>query len=135
MFAEDQAAATVPPCGPSNGCDQDDLVHDLYRTHAVALIRAAKLLLRDRQSAEDVVQDAFLGLYRALPRLSDHDLVLPYLRTCVINGCRSVLRSRRRALTRRVVHAVPSWSAESAVMDGQDRLSVMAALARLPRRS
>jgi DNA-directed RNA polymerase specialized sigma24 family protein len=42
--------------------DADELVRDLYQAHALALIRAAKLLLRDQPSAEDVVQEAFLNL-------------------------------------------------------------------------
>ncbi|HTZ27019.1 MAG TPA: sigma-70 family RNA polymerase sigma factor [Streptosporangiaceae bacterium] len=111
------------------------MVRDLYQAHALALVRAAKLLLRDQPSAEDVVQDAFLGLYQALPRLSDHDQILPYLRVAVINRSRSLLRARRRALLRKVQHAPPMSSAESAAMAGEDRRAVMAAVARLPRRA
>ena len=111
-----------------------DLVSDLYRAHALSLVRMAKLLLRDQPSAEDVVQDAFLGLYRALPGLRDRDHVLPYLRAAVINRSRSVLRSRRRALLRPVQHEPPASSAESAAMAGEDRRAVLAAVARLPRR-
>jgi DNA-directed RNA polymerase specialized sigma24 family protein len=96
----DASAGHSMPTPPS--ADTDELVRDLYQAHALALIRAAKLLLRDQPSAEDAVQDAFLGLYQALPRLSDHDQVLPYLRAAVINRSRSVLRARRRALLRKV---------------------------------
>jgi RNA polymerase sigma-70 factor (sigma-E family) len=99
------------------------------------LVRVAKLLLRDQPSAEDVVQDAFLGLYRALPRLSAHDQLLPYLRAAVINGSRSVLRSRRRALLSREHYEPPSSSAESAAIDSEDRRATMNAVARLPRRA
>jgi RNA polymerase sigma-70 factor (sigma-E family) len=113
----------------------DDLVSDLYQAHALALIRAAKLLLRDQASAEDVVQDAFLSLYRALPRLSDQDQILPYLRAAVINGSRSVLRARRRALLRKVHHEPPTSSAESAAMISEDRRAVLAAVTKLPRRA
>jgi RNA polymerase sigma-70 factor (sigma-E family) len=121
--------------GEPPGAQEDDLVSGLYRAHALTLVRMARLLLRDQPSAEDVVQDAFLGLYRALPRLRDHDDVLPYLRAAVINGSRSVLRSRRRALLRRVQHEPPASSAESAAMLGEDRRAVLAAVARLPRRT
>jgi hypothetical protein len=41
----------------------------LYEGHALALIRLAYLMLGDRHAAEDVVQDAFCGLYRAWDRL------------------------------------------------------------------
>jgi RNA polymerase sigma factor (sigma-70 family) len=53
----------------------------------------------------------------------------------VINGCRSVHRSRRRAwLHGRAPHEPPVWSAEAAVIDSEERRSVLAAVARLPRR-
>jgi RNA polymerase sigma-70 factor (sigma-E family) len=112
-----------------------DLVDDLYRAHAVSLVRVAMLLLGDQPSAEDVVQDAFFGLYRGLPGLKDTGKALPYLRASVINGCRSVLRSRKRALLRRVQHEAPVWSAEAAALAGEDRRALLAAVARLPRRA
>jgi RNA polymerase sigma factor (sigma-70 family) len=112
-----------------------DLVSGLFRTHGLALVRVATLLLGDQQSAEDVVQDAFFGLYRGLPGMRDRSKALPYLRASVINGSRSVLRARKRALTRRVPHDPPVWSAESAAMAGEDRKALLAAVATLPRRS
>lgn len=130
--ADAPAGRSMPEPPPA---DADELVRDLYQAHGLALIRAAKLPLRDQPSAEDVVQDAFLNLYRALPRLSDHDQMLPYLRVAVINGSRSVLRARRRVLMRKVQHEPPMSSAESAAMAGEDRRAVMATVARLPRRA
>lgn len=112
-----------------------DLVAGLFRAHAVALVRVATLLLGDQQSAEDVVQDAFFGLYRGLPGLRDRSKALPYLRASVINGSRSVLRARKRAFLRKVQHEPPVWSAESAAMAGEDRKALLAAVARLPRRA
>jgi RNA polymerase sigma-70 factor (sigma-E family) len=117
------------------GAGRAALISMLYQAHAVALVRTAKLLVHDQPSAEDVVQDAFLGLYRALPRLKDQDQILPYLRVAVINGSRSVLRARRRALLRRVHHELPAASAESAALIGEDRRQVLAAVGRLPGRS
>jgi RNA polymerase sigma-70 factor (sigma-E family) len=127
-------AATGPAAVPVE-VEVDEFVSDLYQAHALALVRLAKLLLRDQPSAEDVVQDAFLSLYRALPRLRDHDQILPYLRAAVINRSRSVLRGRQRALLRRVQHEPPVSSAESAAMVSEDRRAVLAAVARLPRRA
>ena len=121
------------PGAPSEATEQ--LVSDLFRAHALGLIRVAVLLTGDQPSAEDVVQDAFIGLYRALPRIRDQAKVLPYLRTSVINGARSVLRARKRAALRRIPHEPPVWSAESAAMAGEDRRAVLTAVARLPRRA
>src|SRR5215470_11200855 len=66
--------------GADAGQQADQLVGDLYEANALALVRMAKLLLRDQPSAEDAVQDAFLGLYRVLPRLADQGDLLPYVR-------------------------------------------------------
>jgi RNA polymerase sigma-70 factor (sigma-E family) len=113
----------------------DELVHQLYRAHALMLVRVAVLLVGDQPSAEDVVQDAFMGLYRTLSGLRDRDRALAYLRAAVVNGSRSVLRARRRTASRRVSHEPPVWSAESAAIASEDRREVLAAVARLPRRS
>jgi DNA-directed RNA polymerase specialized sigma24 family protein len=53
----------------------------------------AHVMLGDKASAEDVVQDAFFGLYRNWARLSDPAMALPYLRRSVLNGCKSVARA------------------------------------------
>jgi len=121
--------------GPPNEGSPEDVVAWLFRAHGLALIRVALLLVGDQATAEDVVQDAFLGLHRALPRLRDTNRALGYLRVSVVNGCRSVGRSRRRAQFIRVDHDPPVWSAESAVMAEEDRRAMLAALARLPHRA
>jgi RNA polymerase sigma factor (sigma-70 family) len=70
----------------------------LYRANATGLVRLAMLMLADQQAAEDVVQDAFLGLYRRCGSLSDPAKALVYVRSSVLNGCRTVLRKRSRRL-------------------------------------
>jgi RNA polymerase sigma-70 factor (sigma-E family) len=117
------------------GTDIDQVIAELHAGHALSLIRLANLLVRDPQLAEDVVQDAFIGLYRAMPRLTDHNAVLPYLRTAVINRSRSALRARNRALRRALPQEPPGVSAESAVLDRAERDDVLAAVGRLPRRA
>jgi len=113
----------------------DQLVEELYRGYALRLTRMALLLVGDQPSAEDVVQEAFLGLYRGLGRLSDPGRAAGYLRVSVLNGCRSVLRARKRARLRPAEPADPAvWSAESAVLAGEQRREVLQAVARLPRR-
>jgi len=111
------------------------IVADLHQAHALTLVRMANLLLRDHQAAEDVVQDAFMGLYRAMPRLADHAQILPYLRAAVINRARTAVRKRERAWGHPAMHQPPGSSAESAALDSAERTAVMAAVARLPRRS
>jgi RNA polymerase sigma-70 factor (sigma-E family) len=110
------------------------LVDALYRGHALRLTRTALLLVGDRPSAEDVVQEAFIGLFRGLGRLSDPDRAVAYLRASVLNGCRSVLRSRKRAWLRKVTHDPAVWSAEAAALAGEERREVLQSVAGLPRR-
>ena len=104
----------------------------LYRAHALGLTRLAFIVLGDRAAAEDVVQEAFCGLYRAWDRLPNHDNVVGYVRVSVLNGCRSVLRRSRRAP--RPVAMPHAASAEADALSGEERRSAVAALRRLPPR-
>jgi RNA polymerase sigma-70 factor (sigma-E family) len=105
----------------------------LYRAQAVGLIRLAYLMLGDRAAAEDVVQDAFCGLYRNWSRLAGPGGALPYVRSSVLNGCRSVLR--RQAFGHRVtMYQPPTGSAEAAVLSREERQEVLRAVRRLPDR-
>jgi RNA polymerase sigma-70 factor (sigma-E family) len=113
----------------------DQVVAGLFREHGLSLVRLAVLLTGDQATAEDVVQDAFLGFQRAQTRLRDQDKALAYLRASVVNGCRSVLRRRGRVQFRRDADDPPVSSAEAAVMADQDRRLVLAAVGRLPVRT
>lgn len=110
-------------------------VSALYAAHAVGLIRLAAVMLGSRQMAEDVVQDAFLGLYRRWDRLAQPDRALHYVRSSVLNGCRSQLRAQAR--NRRTAvgdRPVISASAEHDVLIGEEHREVLAALRALPAR-
>jgi len=119
------------PADPPPG----ELISDLYQAHALGLVRMARLMLRDQEAAEDVVQDVFLNLHRALPRLRDHGQMLPYLRASVANGCRSAMRRRLRGMAGPVLHEPAADSAESAAILAERRREVLDAVARLPRRA
>jgi RNA polymerase sigma-70 factor (sigma-E family) len=109
-------------------------VSALYQAHALALVKLAVLMTGDQPTAEDVVQDAFLGLYRRWQALRDADKALGYLRSSVLNGCRSVHRVRFR---REAISLDPPGAAESAeaeAMLGEAHREVIAALHRLPPR-
>lgn len=63
----------------------DEAVRLLYHSHCTALVRAAVLLVGDVPTAEEVVQDSFIAMYRAWWRLRDASKALPYLRSSVMN--------------------------------------------------
>jgi len=106
----------------------------LYQAHALALVRLAVLMTGDQPTAEDVVQDAFLGLYRRWQALHDADKALGYLRSSVLNGCRSVHRVRFRRQGIILDPQGNAGSAEAEAMLGEAHREVLAALRRLPRR-
>lgn len=124
------------PDWPATGAPEgtaEAAVGALYQEHAVALIRLAHIMLGDRPAAEDVVQDAFFGLYRNWHRLADPAGALPYARSSVLNGCRTALR--RRALRGRLtMYQPPAGSAEAAALSHEERQAVMQAVRRLPDR-
>jgi RNA polymerase sigma-70 factor (sigma-E family) len=105
----------------------------LFQAHSLGLIRLAHIMLGDRSSAEDVVQEAFCGLYRRWAQLTDQAKALPYVRSAVLNGCRTVLR---RTQPRNIQWGTQPWaaSAEAAAVSGEERREVMHALRRLPDR-
>jgi RNA polymerase sigma factor (sigma-70 family) len=124
-----------PPGLPGSGGSLDrQLVSEIYRERGLDLVRVALLLVGDKATAEDVVQDAFIGLFRGLHRLADSDKALAYLRVSVVNGCRSVHRKRRSAPLRHAEEPTV-WSAESAVMAREDSRLALQAVSRLPARA
>ena len=58
---------------------------ELVREHAAALFRYAFWLARDRQQAEDVVQEALLRGWRAFPRLRERAAAKAWLYSIVRN--------------------------------------------------
>jgi RNA polymerase sigma-70 factor (sigma-E family) len=130
------AGAASPADGPGLGepsGESDAAVTALYREHALGLIRLAYVSQGSRAAAEDIVQEAFCGLYRRWNHLSSPDKALAYLRSSVLNGCRNAARRSGR-LPRTVTHEPPAASAESAALIGELRREVIGALRRLPAR-
>jgi RNA polymerase sigma-70 factor (sigma-E family) len=112
--------------------DRDVQIATLYDAHALGLIRLAYLMLGSQAAAEDVVQDAFCGLYRRWRHIADPGKALLYVRSAVINGCRSELRRRKFAADSPAMPA--GVSAEDSALANEDRRQAVLALASLPDR-
>ncbi|MEP7025362.1 MAG: sigma factor [Actinomycetota bacterium] len=129
--------APGPDAGPGPGAGRAAnpavAVTALYREHALGMTRFALVLIRDAQAAEDIVQEAFCGLHRRWRHLRDEDKALSYVRSAVLNGCRSEFR--RRTATRRQPPDAPAWSAESAAMAIEERREVLPSFPALPSAS
>lgn len=118
----------------SRGHDRDQLLSEVYAARYRGMVGLAALLLRDAAAAEDIVQEAFVRIYTAWPRLRDPDKVDAYLRQTIVNLCRS--RLRRLAVARR--HHSPgdpdAASAEELAYAGFERDAVVTAVRALPQR-
>ncbi len=95
---------------------------ELYRRRFERMVRLAYVLVDTEEEAEEVVQDAFAAL---LPRYSRLDNPEAYLRRCVLNGARQVLRRRR------IVRRQPQPRVETSSMAYNH---VIDAVRRLPHR-
>jgi RNA polymerase sigma-70 factor (sigma-E family) len=114
--------------------DADQAVAELYSLHRRSLVRLAVLLLRDVAAAEEVVQDAFVAMLGAWPRLGDAERALAYLRQAVVNRSRSELRHRSAA--GQDLHEAPPDlpDAGHAALELLEHSAARAALAGLPER-
>jgi RNA polymerase sigma-70 factor (sigma-E family) len=126
-------ASSVPGPDEQDGTGAEAAVTALYQAHALGLVRLAYLMLGDRAGAEDVVQEAFGGLYRRWDQLADRGRALQYVRSSVLNGCRSALRRPRHADLDGAPQPAAA-SAEAAALTSEERREVMRALRRLPDR-
>ena len=107
----------------------------IFLRHRVHLVHIAVLLVDDLALAEDVVQDAFLGLHRRAGQLRDPDAALAYLRRATVNGARSLLR-RRRTVRRhlRTVGVVTAPGSDEGVLLAEEHAGVLRAVRSLPTR-
>jgi RNA polymerase sigma-70 factor (sigma-E family) len=112
--------------------EADRRVTELYEAHALGLARLALLMLGDRDAAQDVVQDAFFGLYRRWGKLDSVDAAPGYLRTSVLNGCRTLLKKRSRPAPLAIEESLES--AEAALIQTEEQRAMLAAIRRLPPR-
>ncbi len=107
--------------------------------------RTAYLILRDRQDAEEAVQDAFLRAWRFRSAIPPGEGVKPWLYRVVVNACLSKLRSERTrrsraeavdpaAMDRRAARAGggAGGDPERAAEAHEAREAVLAAIAGLP---
>jgi DNA-directed RNA polymerase specialized sigma24 family protein len=122
----------TPPAVPA----WDDALVAVYEEHFASLVRMAYLVSGRADQAEEVVQDAFVRTHRAGSRVR---VPLPYVRTAVLNGCRSL--GRRQKLERDRCPAPPDpvalgadelWDALATLTDRQRAAIVLRFYLDLP---
>lgn len=108
----------------------------LYASHWHGMVRLAMLLVDDRASAEDVVQDAFVAMQGKT--LRQPDAAVGYVRTAVVNGARSVLRRRGTARKYLPAFVTPDGGEvcqeDELLLAADEHADLIRALRCLPRR-
>ena len=104
----------------------------LYREHAGTAHRLAYRLLGSHEDAQEVVQDVFVGLPRALAKYEERGLFAAWLHRLVARVALMRLRAERR---RRAAEPLPAPGPGELASSGADlveRLTIEAAVDALP---
>jgi RNA polymerase sigma-70 factor (sigma-E family) len=109
---------------------QGTALETVYFASYPQLVGLARTILGGADGAEEIVQEAFVRTLARWGGLNDHADPLPYVRSAVINLCRS--RFRRKVVPLRPAGAEPS--AETTAAANARRDAVLAALSTLPVR-
>jgi RNA polymerase sigma factor (sigma-70 family) len=126
---------TLPGRG-SDGVARSELVDVVFRRHYVSLLKLAVVMVGDRGAAEDAVQEAFVALHRNWEKLRDPEAAEAYVRSAVLNRCRSWVR---RQVTQRAVRPLMlvrehHESPEDTTVGREEAGSLVAQLRTLARR-
>ena len=111
-----------------------ELLDVLFRRHYAGLLRLGIVMLGSREAAEDAVQDAFVALQRH--GLRDPEAAEAYLRSAVLNRCRSWVRRQvtQRAPRPLMLVREQEQSAEDTTVGRDDVGSLVALMRTLARR-
>lgn len=101
----DVRGARIGVLGPSQ--ERLERLAVWYGAEHERLVRFAYLLTRDNETAEDLVQEAFVRMYRAGARPEEQGLAT-YARRTILNLARSAFR--RRVVERRALAGLPGGS-------------------------
>jgi RNA polymerase sigma factor (sigma-70 family) len=125
LVAEGRSSRRLELAPPPTRAELADV---LFRRHYAELLRLAVVMLGSREAAEDAVQEAFVSLHRHRGTLRDPSAAEAYLRSAVLNGCRSWIR---RQVTRR---APRPESPEDTTLGRAETGALVALMRTLPRR-
>jgi RNA polymerase sigma factor (sigma-70 family) len=131
MVGMDETVRTaLSPIERTRTSDRDVDFETFFRDEHERLFRALWLLVRDREEAEEVMQDAFLRLWERWDQVSARPDPVAYLYRTAMNAWRSRLR-RAAVAARKVVH--PQRRSDE-MTDVEERDVVVRALAGLSTR-
>ncbi len=95
----------------------------IVRDHQEMVFRTLLRLNGSREHIEDLAQEVFLRLYRALPAFRGEALLTTYLYRIVVNVAQDEWKRRRRVERPLVSISSPAASDEDGEVDWEDRLA------------
>ena len=119
----------------------------LVRSHGGRMMSVALRMMRHETDAQDVVQEAFLSAFKALPQFSGQSRLSTWLHRIVINAALMKLRAKQRKPESSIEDLLPhfkndghvadvaadwSASAEEAMLQAETRQFVRQSIDRLP---
>ncbi len=118
---------------PTNN-DYEALIEELFRTHYAALCRAVYPIVRDQDTAEDIVQDVFLKIWRSKTALDTQQSVKAYLFRAAINTALNFLEKNHRTTPwdETLTEQYASNSTEEGIAYQETAQKVANALEKLP---
>ncbi len=84
----------------------------LVRTFGGRMMSVALRLMRNETDAQDVVQDAFLSAFKALPQFQGQSMLSTWLHRIVVNSALMKLRSRQRRPETSIEDLLPHFRAD-----------------------
>ncbi|HET9918761.1 MAG TPA: RNA polymerase sigma factor [Ktedonobacteraceae bacterium] len=75
----------------------DDAFQEIVNQYSTLMLRTAWMIVKDRDIAEDVVQDALIQMWHHLPDLRESGALRPWLMRIVVNQCISFKRRQARS--------------------------------------
>jgi len=106
--------------------------HRLVDQHQEAVRAFLRTLLADPSEADDLAQETFLAAWNALPTWRGASSIRTWLCGIAWRKARSAWRSLRRSMARDAVYAERTELARREDATADDRLTLAAALAKLP---
>ena len=132
LFAEVLAAIEALDVD-GDRAERIELLEEVFESHGRDLVRLARIFTDDRNAAEDLVQEAFIRLYRTADRVQDRSRIPAYMRSIVLNLCRDHNRRGLMSLRhqQRSSDLDPTPEPDALVVRNEDQSHVIDALLSL----
>ncbi len=112
----------------------DEAFNELFRRYYSTLCRSAYLILRDRQKAEDIVQDFFINFWGKRNTLNIHSHPEQYMKRAVINRSINYVKSEKRHVELPTDHINLAVQPSKGLRREDDRKAIEFCMEKLPER-